>query len=247
MSSLATDSLPSLLVFGPQTELPPDKILQDFRQELISSPWLSALREAVNDLPQFWQSLIDFDPGLRQVPGDKFLGHLKQWVKDSGPFPHKQSNSPSHYVLAVTVLLQITQYTRYLDQLGNDSHGKVLKSVEAAGIQGFCVGFLSAVAVASSENQFELGPSAAIALRLAVCIGAYVDQDGAYAPTATEYMAVAIRWREENADDKAEVIKILRSIPNVRQHYPLCWKILVVCALTTSPRLTFPALTTIRV
>jgi len=219
MSSLATDSLPSLLVFGPQTEFPPEKVLQDSRQELISSPQLSALREAVDDLPQFWQRLVDFDPSLRQVPGEKYLGHLKHWVKDGGRFPHQQNNSPNHYALAVTVLLQITQYTRYLDQLGRGSHYKILNSVKAGGIQGFCVGFLSAVAVASSGSEVDLGPSAAIALRLAVCIGAYVDQDGAYSPVATEYMAVAIRWKGGNADDKAEAAKIIRSIPNVSQHY----------------------------
>lgn len=222
MSSLATDSLPSLLVFGPQTEFPPEKVLQDFRQELISSPRLSALEEAVDDLPQFWQGLVDFDPSLRQVPGPKYLGHLKQWVRDGGPFPHHQSKSPNHYALAVTVLLQITQYSRYLDQLAKDSHRRVLNSVNAGGgIQGFCVGFLSAVAVASSGSEVDLGACAAIALRLAVCIGAYVDQDGAYAPVATEYMAVAIRWREGNTDDKAEVDEIIRSNPHVSHvhHY----------------------------
>lgn len=218
MSPLATDNLPSLLVFGPQTELPPGRVLQDLRQELISSPRLSILKEAVDDLPQFWQELGDFDPSLRQVPGAKYLGHLKQWVKEGGPFPHQQSNSPNHYALAVTVLLQMAQYTRYLDQLGKDSHRKVLDSVRAAGVQGFCIGFLSAVAVASSGSEVDLGPSAAIALRLAVCIGAYVDQDGAYSSVATEYKAVAIRWRKENANDKAKAAKIIRSIPNVSQH-----------------------------
>ncbi|KAL8727819.1 MAG: hypothetical protein Q9166_005811 [cf. Caloplaca sp. 2 TL-2023] len=215
MSPMATDSLPSLLVFGPQTEYPAEKALHRFRQELISSPRLSALKDAVDDLPQFWQGLVDFDPSLRQVPGAKYLGHLKQWVTDGGSFPHQQRNSANHCALAVTVLLQITQYTRYLDHLGKDPHRNVLNSVKAGGgIQGFCVGFLSAIAVASSGSEVDLGASAAIALRLAVCIGAYVDQDGAYAPVATEYTAVAIRWREGNTDDKAEVAEIIQSIPN---------------------------------
>ncbi|OCK75371.1 putative Phthiocerol synthesis polyketide synthase type I PpsA [Lepidopterella palustris CBS 459.81] len=146
---MAMDSLPSLLVFGSQTEFPPENVLQDVHQELVSSPRLSALKEAVDDLPQFWKGLIEFDQSLSQVPGAKYLRHLKH-----------------------------------------------------------------AVAVASSGSEVDLGASAAIALRLAVCIGAYVDQDGAYSPEATEYMAVAIRWREGNADDEAEVDRIIRSIPN---------------------------------
>lgn len=217
MASSATNGLPSLLVFGPQTDFPPEKVLQDYRQELISSPRLSALKDAVDDLPQFWQSLVDFDPSLRHVPGGKYLGHLRQWVQDGGPFPHQESNSPNHFALAVTVLLQIIQYTSYLDQLGEDSHHKVLESVKSGGVQGFCVGFLSAIAVASSASEADIGPSAAVALRLAVGIGAYVDQDGAFSPDATEYKAVAVRWRDGNADDEAEAANIIRSTPGVSQ------------------------------
>jgi hypothetical protein len=247
MSSLATDSLPSLPIFGPQTEFPPEKVLQDVRHELISSPRLSTLKEALDNLPQFWQGLVDFDPSLRQVPGGEYLGHLKQWIKDGGPFPHQQSNAPNHYALTVTVILQIIQYTRYLDQLGKDSHRKVLNSVMAGGIQGFCVGFLSAVAVAVSGSEIDLGPCAAIALHLAVCIGAYVDLDGAYSPVATEYMAVAIRWMEGNADDKAEAIKIIRSIPDVSQHYFPFQKNTRELGSNHFHRHTYPVSTTMRV
>ncbi|KAK9775631.1 hypothetical protein SCAR479_07738 [Seiridium cardinale] len=214
MSSLAVDSLPSLLVFGHQTEFPPEKVLQDFRLELISSSRLSALRDAVNELPHFWQSLIEFDPSLRQVPGDEYLSKLKQWIQGGGPSRHRETNPPNHYALAFSVLLHVTQYSRYLDLLGKDSHRKVLESVKDGGIQGFCVGFLSAVAVALSESEDDLGPSAAIALRLAVCIGAYVDRDGKYSPAATEYSAIALRWREGSADDKTEVARIIESIPS---------------------------------
>ncbi|KAK6074459.1 polyketide synthase (beta-ketoacyl synthase) [Seiridium cupressi] len=214
MSSLAVDSLSSLLVFGHQTEFPPEKVLQDFRLELISSSRLSALRDAVNELPHFWQSLIEFDPSLRQVPGDGYLSKLKQWIQGGGPSRHREINPPNHYALAFSVLLHVAQYSRYLDLLGKDSHRKVLDSVKDGGIQGFCVGFLSAVAVALSESEDDLGPSADIALRLAVCIGAYVDRDGKYSPAATEYSAIALRWREGNADDKTEVARIIESIPS---------------------------------
>ena len=94
-----------------------------------------------------------------------------------------------------------------------------MNSVKAEGIQGFCVGFLSAVAVATSGSEADLGPSAAIAFRLAVCIGAYVDLDGACSPVATKYTAVAVRWREGDADSQAEGSRIIRSIPNVSWRY----------------------------
>ncbi len=210
---MSLEGLPALLVFGPQSEFPSAKAFQDLRQELTSSPRLSALLKAIDSLPQYWQSLVDFDPNLGRIPGGDYLGQLQQWVRDGGPFPHFESNPPNHYALAVTVLLQICQYSRYLDKLGKDSHRKVLESVKTGGVQGFCVGFLSAVAVATSESEADLGASTAIALRLAVSIGAYVDRDGAYAPVATDYLAVAVRWKEGSAEDKSSIAEIVRSLP----------------------------------
>lgn len=219
MPNSATEGIPSLLVFGPQAEFPPESSLQAARQELTSSPHLGALREAVCGLSGYWQELVKFDQSLESVPGAEYLDHLRRWVKNGDPFPpHHQDHVPNHYALAVTVILQIIQYIRYVEHLGNDSHALVLESLRVGGIQGFCVGFLSALAVASSESEAALGPSAATALRLAVIIGAYVDRDGAYSPAATKYTAVAVRWREGNADDKSEVHQIIQSTPNVSQH-----------------------------
>lgn len=202
------EGLPSLLVFGPQTEFPSSEVLQDLRQELITNPLLSALRDAVARLPQLWQNLVDFDPSLVRVPGAKSLGQLSHWVTDGGSFPRPEGDSVNHFALPATVIFQISQYTRYISHLSNNSdvHRELLESVSASGgVQGFCVGFLSAVAVAGSQTKADLGPAAATALRLAVCVGAYVDKEpGSHA-------TVAIRWREGNADDKAEVDKILQS------------------------------------
>ncbi len=214
MASLA--GLPSLLVFGPQTEFPPAQVLEDLRAELVGNPQLSALRAAVADLPRIWQSFIDFDPRLDQVPGAEHLGRLVQWVKDGGAFPHQRTDdAPNHFALPVTILLQICQYMRYLGHLGDSPHRQVLQSVRAGGIQGFCVGFLSAIAVAGSKSEADIGSHAAAGLRLAVCIGAYVDQDGISSGEPKGTACVAIRWREGSADDKAAVNTMIRSYPGV--------------------------------
>lgn len=160
--------------------------------------------------------LVQFDPELCQVPGASYLGDLDRWVREGGAFPHGHSEAPNHYGLAVTLLLQITQYTRWLGHLGNHAHSRVLKSLEAGGIQGFCSGFLSSIAVASAETETDLGSTAAVALRLAVCVGAYVDHDGMYSQTPEEYSCVAVRWKEVSSDGKAKVAKVIQSFSNVR-------------------------------
>lgn len=210
---------PSLLVFGPQTEFPSEEVLLDLRHELVSNPHLSALRDAVADLPRFWGGLVASDTSLRPVPGAEYLAQLAQWVADGGSFPHRDSTAPNHYALAVTVLLQISQYARYLGHLGGEvAHRKVLGSVGGVGgggIQGFCVGFFSAVAVAGAKDEAELGVTAAVALRLAVSVGAYVDRDGVFAQEPSQTVCVAVRWREGTS--QTEVESIIRSYPQVRR------------------------------
>ncbi|KAI8945339.1 BcPKS19, polyketide synthase [Xylaria longipes] len=216
----SASNLPSVLIFGPHTKFPPGEILEELRQELNIVPRLSALKDAVDDLPRFWNALIDFDPELRRVPGAGYLGQLSQWLKDGGRFPHDQSDAPNHYSLAVTVLLQISQYSRFLDCLGTDAHPRILRSVQAGGIQGFCSGFLVSIAVASAEKEADLGPAAAVALRLAVCIGAYVDRDGMYSQHPERYSCIAIRWKEGNSDGKSEVTKMIQQLSKPRPEYP---------------------------
>lgn len=222
----AHHGLPSLLVFGPQTEFSSEEILSDLRLEIVSNPHLSALRDGVADLPRFWHNLVSSDPSLRSVPGAKNLTQLAQWVANGGPFPHggePGAGPPNHYSMAVTVLLQISQYARYLGHLGSgkggeDAHRSVLGAVGAGGgIQGFCVGFLSAVAAATAKTESDLGAAAAVALRLAVCIGAHVDHDGIFAEKPIQTSCVAVRWKEGTGVGNAEVEKITRSYSQVRK------------------------------
>ena len=214
--------IPSLLVFGPLTEFPSQDVLAELRQELINNPRLSSLQSAVKNLPRFWQTLTDSDPSLSRVPGAEYLRDLRRWIVDGGLFPNHLGKLPNVYTLPVTVILQITQYCRYLSWLGvEDAHGLVVEGVQSGGIQGFCAGFLSAIAVSSSEKEADIGALAAISLRLAVSIGAYVDQDGVFADPPNETACVAIRWRVDDVSKKDELINLIRIYPDVRPRDPL--------------------------
>ncbi|KAK4504497.1 hypothetical protein PRZ48_005413 [Zasmidium cellare] len=188
------DDPPSLLVFGSQSEPPSTAELHDCYAELCGNPSLTELRQQARQLPEFWQRLVDFDPALNIVPGAEYLDLLARWANGKARLP-LDDKFPNHFVLAITILLQVTQYTRYLRRIGPDAQQRVLNSVRSEGsVQGLCVGFLSAIAIAGSISESEIGSHAALALRLAVSAGAYVDQDGQYSATPTEYATVAVRW-----------------------------------------------------
>ena len=203
---------PSLLVFGPQTELPSQDVIDQLRQELIQTPQLSCLVDAVKNVTEFWKALVNFDPGLDHVSGAKSLTDLQQWVVEGGSLPNHKANT---YLLPVTVILQITQYVRYLNQLNvTKPHSFLLKGLQVGGIQGFCVGFLGATAVATSESEAEIAATAAVVLRLAVCIGAYVDRNQ-LGRQSMKVGCVAIRWREDEVSEK-EIVDLIHTYPEVR-------------------------------
>ena len=220
MGSPAT--IPSLLVFGPQTEYPSQDVLTRLRQELVQDPQLSSFHNAIKNLPRFWKTLTESDPTLNCVPGARYLEDLRRWVVDGGLFPHHLGKVLNVYALPVTVILQITQYFRCLSCLGvDDAHGVVLEGLKSGGIQGFGVGFLSALAVSSSKKEADIGALAAISLRLSVSIGAYVDQDGVFAEPPNETACAAIRWRGDNVSKRDELTDLIRSYPDVRPREPL--------------------------
>jgi hypothetical protein len=132
-------------------------------------------------------------------------------VVEGGPLPNHSANT---YLTPVTILLQITQYVGYLNQLNvRNPQQSVLQGLQAGGIQGFCVGFLSAATVATSESEAEIATTAAVMLRLAVCIGAYVDKSQ-FGSQSVKAGCVAVSWREEEVSEE-EIVDLVHTFPEV--------------------------------
>lgn len=220
MGSLAV--FPTLLVFGPQTSLPSLELLAELRQELIANPRLACLQKAIQDLPKFWQTLTEFDATLNRSQGAKYLSDLQQWI-DNGVFPQHLDSLPNVFVLPLTVILQIVLYVRHLNTLHiKDAHRHVLQAAEAGGTQGFCVGFLTAIAVNCAQNEEDIAEIGAVSLRLAVLAGAYVDQDGCFAVPPNQTACIAVRWRTGHFNQD-EVVNLIRTYPEVRRlSKPIC-------------------------
>ncbi|KAL3462245.1 hypothetical protein BJX64DRAFT_288576 [Aspergillus heterothallicus] len=171
---------PAALVFGPQTTLPSPELVSALRAALLLNPRLYRLREFIESLPAVWPLLLSKDSALQQVCGARALEQLSRWLS-YGEFPAAReiSELPSAFVTPFTVILHIVQYLSYTDlKHGGPQHEDVLSSVKGqGGVQGFCSGLLTAVAVATSPDLETLLQRAQVVLRLAVGIGAYIDLD----------------------------------------------------------------------
>lgn len=213
--------IPSLLVFGPQAN-PSCEDLAKLRSHLSSNPKLSKLAASIRDLPRLWYKLVEYDPELAQVPGESLLSCLAGWAvpghtdSDLGSFFERPSESPAILSCPVNFIFQMIQYHSLLAQqvdTGN-AHQATLQELRAGGVHGFCLGLLCAISVASSGNEDELIETTIRSLRLAVCIGAFVDKDAMHR-THQRAICISVRGMRKQVEIRKAVSKILRDISSV--------------------------------
>lgn len=164
-----------------------------------------------------WQDLVTSDPRLKAVPGQECINDLVEWI-NHGEFLSKYTVPPNVLTMPFTIVIHIIQYFHYLGSL-QTTHAAILEHLKIGGAQGFCTGILTAIALACSEDEEDISKCAAVALKLAICIGAYVDLDGTFAEKPDETSSIAVRWRTEAGHDR--VLEILKSYPGVSSKFQL--------------------------
>lgn len=203
---------PKLIIFGPQRKLPHPEELSRLRLVIVSEPKLVA---AIRDLPGLWLALVRQLPELQRVPGPRVFQELKAWINHG----HRLSPSQPCTNVLLTPLSVIADIANYLYSLRvsitdqNNSHAAILESVHHyGGFQGLCTGLLAAIAVACSKQEDDIGNFGAVAFRLAVCVGAIVDLEGAFCVPPDEACCLSVRSR---VGEEPKMLKILLDFPEV--------------------------------
>ena len=199
-----------LIVFGAQTSCPSEEFLAEIRKYLLSEPRLSAFLEALKNLPSLWDRLVRHDQLLKTVPGREILQRLGDWIQH-GALPDGNVAESNLFGMPLTIVIHFVQYFHYL--AGNTRHTELIQDVNNAGVQGFCLGLLSAVAVGCARQEAEVTILAAVALRLAACIGAYIDLHRSYTADAFDTISLAVRWKSSTSHDL--VLEALQAYPEV--------------------------------
>ena len=205
-----------LFLCGPQASLPSPKDLGQLRQILLGQKSLYAsLTLTLNDLPNLLRQLTTFDVNLKRAPSAASIDCLLQWL-DSGHLSLPVDDLPNIASLPFAVILQVALFLQHLAQNNTGSdYGQTVQALQQYGVQGFCTGFLTAAAIDFSRNEEQLAEYTATSLRLAMCIGVYIDQNALYAEPPNPVCALSVRWKEGQFS-KRQVEDLLAGYAHVR-------------------------------
>ncbi|KPM34019.1 hypothetical protein AK830_g12558 [Neonectria ditissima] len=215
---MASATLPgaavSAAIFSPQSNPPKPQYLSDIRSRLLQDAALKPLKDAILGLPQTWDSLASWRQEMSSLQNARQrVQSLAQWL-ESGVSEAIESDTSGLVTLPLLTTIHMVQYLDYLRQT-QCTHAEFLDSLKNGGVQGYCIGLLSAVVVATSANEEELLNRAAAGLRVALAIGAFGDL--AEALSGGDWTTLAIRLRQ---GDKAEEEELLRRFPGVSNPPP---------------------------
>lgn len=213
--------LPALIVCGSQIGIPDSTVLSRLWSSLVNDADLVSFRHEIEELPELWSLLASKDARLEQLPGLSSTHSLREWIRsgDSAALLSALRDSTTRNTLSalLTVLVHILEYLSYHQSNRETSHESVLRNLQGGGIQGLCIGMLSAASLACSKTTHEIARNGATALRLALCIGAYIDLD--IVKSAQPMGSMAVRWPTGSESNGGEILEeTLKSFPEVSVH-----------------------------
>lgn len=216
-----SSSIPSLIVCGSQTIPPSRETLDNLASYLTKSPnpELQAVREVLLALPELWATLKATEPQFQALSDEPIIS-LRDWLSrhdtdsedgdDSYSLSHLKilETLPNILLAPLTVIIHIAQYSQYLDSLGlvdsDDAHVHIRQSTASQNttemesrFQGLCIGSLSATALDASPTRTALARNATAAVKVALCIGAYVDSQrlaDSGCNSCSEMVCFTARW-----------------------------------------------------
>lgn len=201
------------VLFGPELTRLNEEALVRLRSSLLEDPGLATFRDEITQLPYLWPTIQGAFSGVEVLRGGEQLGTLKAFV-DTGAIPNLEG-APNILLAPLTVISHVVDFAQLVRKGGSaqlaETSIPVMPTLMA--VQGFCIGFLAAAAVASSRDWTQFQNNCAVALRLAVCIGAVIDADQQVLEPEDRSVAYVAHWKNES--DRAYVETLLDAFPDV--------------------------------
>lgn len=166
-----------MILFGPQKILPSIKRFQYIQHYLAYDHTLNEILEELSTITisQILPTLVEACPALDCVSSQRSLMRLETFAR-TGCLTVEHEDAVNSILMPITIVDQMVAFLQSSSQEGTLGLNFLsLPSIVRPDIQGFCTGFLTAVAFSCSKEKQDLAVYAASALHLAVCIGDVVD------------------------------------------------------------------------
>lgn len=216
----------TIFLFGPHVGTFTKASVDTLIRQLSHSAHRDWILDTIDSLPFYWDTLCKKIPNIAgTIPARRQLADLASWLRAGAvDGPNDGTNLPSIVVGPLVVLIQLTQYWRYLE-MTRPGHLEETADLQAdlvarqkqpgaAEVEplGFCAGLLAAVAIASASDKHEFHKYGAVAVRLAMLVGALIDAQEVWDKGHDKGGSVsyAIAWRgQKQADEVTRVVKAL--------------------------------------
>ncbi|KAG2420106.1 hypothetical protein HFD88_004905 [Aspergillus terreus] len=224
----------TIFLFGPHVGTFTKQSMNKLVHPLSQSPQRDWILDTIAELPEYWDALAAKMPDVaRDIDGSRSLAELDSWLRHgSANLGEDDSNLPSIIVGPLVVFIQLTQYWRHLELRRAGTQATDLQADLVAmhnnqtgdkvEILGFCAGLLAALAVASSNNRQEFQKYGAVAVRLAMLIGALIDAQEVWdkASGKGSSSSYAVAWRgPKQEEDMTRIIDDLAANAYIAVRY----------------------------
>lgn len=219
---------PSAAFFCPVPFLVHAQYLADLRTRIVNTPFLGPLGDAIRDIHTLWESLAS-DKRIGHVLANEddrtraadFVQGFQSWIDTGAPGPI--ASQPSTVVSFPLLLVTgVCQWCMYLE-LSHQSQAELVGGpLRVGGVQGYCGGTLSALAVASAADEEELGRRAASMFRVAFMMGLLMSE-GETGPEENVPDMVIVRLKYPGQDrefmEMFPGVRCLFSYPTTRRDH----------------------------
>jgi len=205
------------LIFGPQAMSFDLGSFNTLRSRLVKNSRGQWALNALATLPNEWNAVSNSVTILKQHDGGKLLQDLNEWLK-TGQVPPSTAPFPNVLLAPLVVTDHVISYLDFLQaafpDLGDDQElpAAAKKSLETLGLS---LGTLSAFAVSSSSTLSDVEKYGAVAIRLAMLVGAVGDAEDLSRNPEERALSFSVFWKSTELHNL--MLDTLKAIPEVSQ------------------------------
>ncbi|CAG7970570.1 unnamed protein product [Penicillium salamii] len=205
----------TILVFGPQALAFNQDSIRSLGANTADPSVLEWVKDVVAELPDRFTEISERIPELDIIPGASLLRSLYQQLKTgSSEAITNDPNIPNILLTPLCVITHLVEFTRKAGLRKSGSGFEAWKDEknnlsDATHAVGLCTGLLAALVVSLSRGLGDIEKYGAIAIRLAMVIGAVVDAEDALNTHSASFSAA---WR--SCDGFSAMEEIIRKFEN---------------------------------